>query len=118
MKTYAEQTWGYWDGDAKFEPDRDQIVTRLGWDIGLMRVEREPDHWFLSKLYLLPPFQGAGVGSRLLETLIIDARTVRLPLRLTVLEVNPARRFYERHGFVVTDKVPPRLHMELDGEFR
>lgn len=114
MKAYAEQTWGYWDGEANFDPERDQIITRLGWDVGVMRVERLPDHWFLSKLYLLPAFQNEGLGSHLLENLIIDARTVRLPLRLTVLEVNPARHFYQRHGFEITDTVPPRLHMECE----
>jgi len=113
IKPYAEQTWGYWDGEVNFDPTRDEIVTHLGWDIGLMRVDRLPDHWFLAKLYLLPPFQGEGHGSCLLERLIVDAGTLRMPLRLTVLEVNPARRFYERHGFVVTKTVPPRHHMEL-----
>jgi hypothetical protein len=29
-----------------------------------------------------------------------------------VLEVNPARRFYERHGFVLTNTISPRHHME------
>jgi len=77
-----------------------------------MRVDRLPDHWFLSKLYLLPAFQRGGLGSRLLQGLISDARMVRLPLRLTVLEVNPAFRFYERHGFSVTATEPPRIHME------
>lgn len=79
-----------------------------------MRVDRLPDHWFLAKLYLLPPFQGEGLGSTLLEQLIADAGTLRMPLRLTVLQVNPARHFYERHGFVVTETVPPRHHMEMD----
>jgi hypothetical protein len=36
-------------------------------------------------------------------------------VRLTVLEVNPARRFYERHGFVLTHTIPPRHHMEWRG---
>jgi len=113
MKPYAEQTWGLWDGEADIDPARDEIISHLGWDIGVMRVDRLPDHWFLAKLYLLPPFQGDGLESRLLERLIADAATVRLPLRLTVLEVDPARRFYERHGFVVTKTVPPRHHMEM-----
>jgi hypothetical protein len=32
----------------------------------------------------------------------------RAVLRLTALEVNPARRFYERHGFVLTHTISPR----------
>jgi GNAT superfamily N-acetyltransferase len=99
---------------VSFDPAHDEIVTRLGWDIGVMRVDRLPDHWFLAKLYLLPPFQGVGLGSHLLQILIAEARTVRLPLRLSVLACNPARRFYERHGFRLAKAVPPRLHMEMN----
>jgi GNAT superfamily N-acetyltransferase len=113
IKPYAEQTWGHWDGQADFDAERDEIITSCGWDIGVMRVERHPDHWFLSKLYLLPPFQREGLGSRLLGELIADARMVRLPLRLSVLEVNPARRFYERHGFTLIETVSPRHHLQL-----
>ena len=113
IKPYAEQTWGDWDGEIDFDPARDQVVSHLGWDIGMMRVDRLADHWFLAKLYLLPPFQGDGLGSHLLKQVISDAATARMPLRLSVLEVNPARRFYKRHGFVVTRSVPPRHFMEL-----
>lgn len=113
IKPYAEQTWGYWDGEIGFDPAHDEIISHFDWDIGMMRVDRRVDHWVLAKLYLLPPFQGDGLGSALLERLIADARTLCMPLRLTVLQVNPARRFYERHGFVVTDSIPPRHHMEM-----
>jgi hypothetical protein len=41
-----------------------------------------------------------------------DARRAGMAVRLTVLEVNPARRFYERHGFVFTGAVSPRQHLE------
>jgi hypothetical protein len=33
-------------------------------------------------------------------------------VRLTVLELNPARRFYERHGFILTHTISPRHFLE------
>lgn len=115
MRTYAEQTWGSWNGRADLDLAFDQVVQLDGRDIGLFGVERHPDHCFIDKLYLLPPYQRQGLGSALLQRVIDDARLAGVALRLTVLEVNPARRLYERHGFVVTHTLPPRHHMEWRG---
>jgi GNAT superfamily N-acetyltransferase len=112
MRVYAEQTWGSWDGLADFDSACDQIVELAGRHVGLMGVERLSDHWFIEKIYLLPAFQNRGIGSALLDQLKDEARQARTKLRLSVLVVNPARRFYQRHGFVETHTVPPRVYME------
>jgi len=116
MRVYAEQTWGTWNGRADLDPSFDKIVQLAGTDIGLIGVERHADHWFLAKLYLLPAYQNRGLGGWLLQRLMQEASLARVPLRLTVLEVNPARRFYERHGFVLTHTISPRHHMEWRGD--
>jgi GNAT superfamily N-acetyltransferase len=115
MRVYAEQTWGVWDGRLDLDTSFDQIVQLAGRDIGMVGVDRRPDFWFIDKLYLLPAYQNRGIGSAILHGLIDDAQAARTPLRLTVLEVNPARRFYERHGFVLTHTISPRHHMEWRG---
>jgi GNAT superfamily N-acetyltransferase len=115
MRVYAEQAWGAWNGRADFDLAFDQIVQLAGRDIGLFGVDRRSDGWFLDKFYLLPAHQNQGIGGCLLERLIDDANAAQVVLRLTVLEVNPARRFYERHGFVLTHTNPPRHHMEWRG---
>lgn len=52
----------------------------------------------LAALFVAPGKQGAGLGSLLLA----DAQARRAMLELTVYSANhAARRFYERHGFVV-----------------
>jgi GNAT superfamily N-acetyltransferase len=113
MRRYAERTYGAWNGLSNFDVATDQIIVLGSQDIGLIAIERRSDHWFLSRMYVLPEFQNRGIGSALLRDFISDAGAAGLPIRLTVLEVNPARRFYERHGFVLTHIVPPRQHMEL-----
>jgi len=112
MRNYAEQTWGNWDGRADLSLEFDRIIQLGRGDIGIIGFERHSDHWILEKLYVLPAYQNRGVGSRLIERLKREAEVAGVFLRLTVLEVNPARRFYERHGFVLTRTIPPRHHME------
>jgi GNAT superfamily N-acetyltransferase len=101
---YAEQTWGSWDGRADLHLAFDEVIQLAGRDIGLIGVDRRSDGWFLDKLYLMPTYQNRGIGSYLLQRLIEDAKAAQVELRLTVLEVNPARRFYERHEFVSTQQ--------------
>jgi GNAT superfamily N-acetyltransferase len=112
MRVYAEQTWGTWDGRADLNPAVDKIIRFAGSDIGIVGIERHSDHWVLDKFYLLPAYQHRGFGSFLLRQLKSHATSAQMALRLTVLEVNPARRFYERHGFVLTRTISPRHHME------
>jgi ribosomal protein S18 acetylase RimI-like enzyme len=48
-----------------------------------------------------PEFRGQGAGTKLLEQLITEARSLKLPaLSLSVYRKNPALRLYERLGFV------------------
>jgi GNAT superfamily N-acetyltransferase len=115
MRVYAEQTWGTWDGRADLNIPFDEIIQLTGRDIGVIGVDRRSDFWFLDKLYLLPAYQRQGIGGYLLRRLIEDAKSAQVAFRLTVLEVNPARRFYERYGFVLTHTVSPRHHMEWRG---
>jgi GNAT superfamily N-acetyltransferase len=115
MRVYAEQAWGRWNGRADLDLAFDQIIRLGARDIGLFGVMREAEFWFLDKLYLLPAYQNQGYGSVLLRRLIDDANSAQVALQLTVLEVNPARRFYERHGFVLTHTIAPRHHMEWRG---
>lgn len=112
MRGYAEQAWGRWDPRADLNIAFDEIVQLAGREIGLIGVDRRSDFWFLDKLYLLPAYQSRGIGSYLLPRLIDSAISAQVAFRLTVLEVNPARRFYERHGFVLTHTIAPRHHME------
>jgi GNAT superfamily N-acetyltransferase len=115
MRDYAEQAWGSWDGRADLQLAFDEVIQFSERDIGLIGINRGSDCWFLDKLYILPDYQNRGIGGYLLRRLIDDAHAAQVALRLTVLEVNPARRLYERHGFVLTHTISPRHHMEWRG---
>jgi ribosomal protein S18 acetylase RimI-like enzyme len=84
------------------------------------------DALYIAELHVDPDERGAGIGGALLDAAIAEAR--RLGRRLVCLTTtidNPARRLYERHGFVVVDErrdgeyeavsgSPGRVRMDLD----
>ena len=56
---------------------------------------------WIDQLYVLPEAQGRGLGSRLLDV----AKSTYPALSLWTFQRNePARRFYEKHGFFVVDE--------------
>jgi GNAT superfamily N-acetyltransferase len=62
----------------------------------LATSERESTSW-VDHLYVLPGWQGRGLGGMLLATAHTSLRT---PIRLYTFQANVgARRFYERHGY-------------------
>ena len=106
MQAYVVHTWGRWDEAWQwqrfrqhFDPSACQIVVLHGQDIGAIRVARRAADIDLSSIELLPAYQGQGIGTQLITTLIAEAHQAGIPLTLQVLKVNPARRLYERLGF-------------------
>lgn len=78
-----------------------QIIMRSGEPVGLLKVVRNGSQWELLQIQLVPALQGAGVGSRIIRSLLAEARAAGAVVRLGVLKANPARRLYERLGFVI-----------------
>ena len=56
-----------------------------------------------------PAAIGQGVGGALLGALLAQARGQYSAVALSVRANNPARRLYERHGFVVVDTITNRV---------
>jgi ribosomal protein S18 acetylase RimI-like enzyme len=64
----------------------------------------------LKHVELSPEYQRRGVGTALIRDLSAQARALGLPLTLHVLNVNPARRLYERLGLRVVAEVDTGPH--------
>jgi len=119
MRAYVEATWGIWDEAEhrsrirdSFEPSTHRLVHVDGQLAGLLAAKEHAEHVQLVKVFLLPPFQGRGSGTRLVRQVMAQAAAQERPVRLRVLRVNPAQRLYLRLGFVITDETPERLIME------
>ncbi|WP_165979578.1 GNAT family N-acetyltransferase [Paraburkholderia guartelaensis] len=113
MREYVEQTWGAWraDNPDHFDAQIHQIVQYGRDDIGCVALVDEPGALVLKTLYILPSYQRRGIGAVLMQQIIELAAARRAPIQLRVLRVNPARRFYERYGFVITHSTKERHFM-------
>ena len=80
--------------------DAAEIVECAGRAAGLRKLLREGDAWTLEQIQLVPAVQRRGIGSALVADAIAQARAAGASLQLHVLKDNPARRLYERLGFV------------------
>jgi len=76
------------------------IVLVDGQPAGRMYVACTATEIRLLDIALLPEFQRQRIGGRLLSRLQDLARELGVPLRLHVLQGNPAQSLYQRHGFV------------------
>ena len=87
---------------ASFEPAQCRFIFVDGVKAGFVLVRPEPDHVQLAHLYIVPAYQGKGLGAAVLEAVLADADAQRLPVRLNALRDSDSNRFYQRHGFVKT----------------
>ena len=65
----------------------------------------------LEHFYLAPHRQGQGLGSAVLESVLKQTDARNQTVGLNVLAGSPARRLYERHGFVVEAEDPIDVFM-------
>jgi ribosomal protein S18 acetylase RimI-like enzyme len=78
------------------EPDRAR-----GWQpVGALWADESADGIHVLDIAVLPAWRGQGIGTRCLQDLIAMAARRHLPVTLQVAPDNPARRLYERLGFV------------------
>ncbi|MDT3441630.1 GNAT family N-acetyltransferase [Pseudofrankia sp. BMG5.37] len=106
MGRYVEQIWGWDDAlqrahhERTFDPARTQIITVDGHDAGSISVERRPTETYLGRIEIHPGYQGQGIGSRLIQSLLDEAARRGHPVTLDVQAVNQqAHALYRRLGF-------------------
>ncbi|WP_405605962.1 GNAT family N-acetyltransferase [Streptomyces sp. NBC_01410] len=88
------------------------IAVAEGSVVGLLVLDGEE----LEQLYLDPSWRGRGVGDR-----FVDLAKQQRPagLRLWTFQVNePARRFYERHGFIEVERTDGLRNEEREPDVR
>lgn len=125
LRPYVEPLFGWdeaWQAEylkSRYNPDEMKIIQVDGQDAGVLVFGQEPDRVFVKQLLIDPIFQGRGLGTVVLHDMIEQARASKLPLSLSVLRSNlPAKRFYQRHGFVEAyhDEQRVWMHWEPSGQ--
>ena len=119
MRDYVERTWGSWDHAWQwnyfrehFVLSRCQIVLVDSQPAGYFQVAREADHFFIEFIILAPAYHRRAVGTTLIQDLLAEANRAKLPVGLQVLRISPARRLYERLGFVTFGETETHFLME------
>ncbi|MGH7291980.1 MAG: GNAT family N-acetyltransferase, partial [Myxococcota bacterium] len=96
-----------------FYPHAEDFLLLDGQQIaGRLYVARGERELHLLDIALLPPWRGQGHGARLIAALQDEARAMKVPLRLSVADGNPAARLYERLGFRQIATAPPYRALE------
>lgn len=88
------------------------ILQHEGQPVGLLKVSREGQDWELKQIQLGPALQGRGLGRRIIEAFLTEAERCRARVRLEVFKANPARKLYERLGFVIVGEHGALYEME------
>jgi ribosomal protein S18 acetylase RimI-like enzyme len=118
MQDVVVKTWGEWDEawqsqyfQQHYDSSTCQIIVLHGQDIGAISVLRRTTDIFLSKIELLPAYQGQGIGTQRIRALIDEAHQKGVPITLQVLKANPACRLYRRLGFSISGETTTHYQM-------
>ncbi len=82
--------------------------------IGRLYLFRGPATYNLIDIALLADWRGRGIGSHLLEQVLVEADSLGRSIRLFVEPENPARRLYEHLGFRETGRHQIYLQMSRE----
>lgn len=108
MHAYVARHWGAWDRAiffANYAKSENWVGWRGGERVALVRLQDAPPALGIEDLQVLPAKQNKGHGRALLADVAAMARARgRDRLRLRVFDENPARRLYERVGFVEVER--------------
>lgn len=92
-----------------YTPEHTRIIEVDGEFAGSISMRPAEDRQWLEHFYLAPQHQGRGVGSAVLRSVLDEADGA--VVALNVLQGSPARKLYERHGFVTEAEDPVDVFM-------
>lgn len=125
FREYVEQVWG-WDDhyqtelhNKRFAAQDIRIIQFHRTDVGFLATSSTSNTLKVNQIYILPEYQGKGIGSACLTRIIDDANRAQKSVTLQVLKVNPRGvAFYQRLGFTTVSENSTHFQMEKLYEFR
>jgi len=99
--------------DAQY-PRLERFIISDGEDsVGRLYLDRMAGEWILVNIAVFPSRQKQGIGTRVLQDLIGEARGSGKAIRLHVMRDNPAAAWYRGHGFEDVRVKEPYVEMVL-----
>jgi GNAT superfamily N-acetyltransferase len=118
MREIIERLFG-WDQSREeknfarfFRLEEVRIITADGQDVGWIQEQISEASIHLGSFYVAPTMQGRGIGTQVLRMLLARAASESKAMTLAVVKMNPARRFYEKHGFQTTHEDEHKFYMK------
>ncbi|MDE0297934.1 MAG: GNAT family N-acetyltransferase [Candidatus Poribacteria bacterium] len=112
FREYVEHVWG-WDEsrqrelhNTRFAKHDFRIIRIRGIDVGFFATSNTSEALRLHQLFILPEYQGRGIGSACMTRIVNRANIAKKPVMLQVLKINArAAAFYQRIGFDVAGTI-------------
>src|ERR1035437_4302284 len=123
LKGYIEKIWG-WNEDFQLQFHKENynflttyIIQSGETSIGVVEIKEEGKRIFICSLYVLPAWQGKGIGSGIISQYVNEASCAKKRVELEVLKLNAnAIRLYKRLGFKITGEDDSKFFMFKDGK--
>jgi ribosomal protein S18 acetylase RimI-like enzyme len=97
-----------------FKVDEVRIISADARDVGWIQEQVDTTTINLGCFYITPAMQRRGIGTHVLQSLMAQAGNESKAITLSVVKINPARQFYEKHGFRVTHADDHKFYMKAD----
>ncbi len=122
-REYVEQVWG-WDDNYQSERHNREfashdfhIIQFNGTDVGFFITSSTPDTLKVNQIFILPEYQGRGIGSACMTCIIDSANLEGKSVVLQVLKVNTRGiDLYRRLGFTIVGEDSIYFQMEKSPE--
>ena len=101
--------------DSYIEADTKKIIMD-NKVVGFYVIRNKSDHVHLDHLYILPEYQGAGLGTKIIGLVKSKAQENCLPIRLCALRDSRSNEFYKKHGFSYTHEEEWDIYYEFTHE--
>lgn len=95
----------------EWNEEKPTIIEVDGIAVGSYLVQLHADYLYFGRFFLLPQYQGKGIGSHVLKRVIDIAAQKSLPIQLCYLQGNRVGQLYKRLGFEVTGQDKQFVHM-------
>ena len=123
FREYVERIWGWDDSyqrdlhNRRFASQDIRIIQFHGTDVGFLSTSTNSDTFNVDQIYLLPEYQGEGIGAACMRRIIDNANLEQKPVTLQVLKINTrATAFYQRLGFTIVDENSTHFQMKRPPE--
>ena len=122
-REYVEQVWGWDDNYQRKRHNREfashdfHIIQFCGTDVGFFITSSTSDTLKVNQIFILPEYQGRGIGSACMTRIIDNANLEQRSVVLQVLKVNTRGiDLYQRLGFTIVDEDSIYFQMEKSPE--